>query len=97
MVEDAAAEEGTELALDEARHGSLPRLRAREERRELGLHDAVEDALLGPAAGVLAVVAVPPGAMAMGGRRCGRAQAGGALTFVPGVIRSEGARRGEDP
>jgi hypothetical protein len=53
------AGEATELALDEARHRPLPRLRAGQEGLELGLDDAVEDALLGMAANVLLVVAAP--------------------------------------
>ena len=67
--EDAAAEEAAELALDEARNRPLPLLRAGQEGLELGLNDAVEDALLRAAAVVapLAVVAaLRP--MAMDGR-----------------------------
>ncbi len=50
--EDAAVEELPQLALDEPRHGPLPRSLPLEERLELGRDNAVEDGFLGPAGGV---------------------------------------------
>jgi hypothetical protein len=47
MGEDAAAQEGLELLLDEAGHGLFVRLRARQEGLELLLDDVVEEALFG--------------------------------------------------
>ena len=44
--EDAAAEVGAELALDEARDGAIPLAGAREEGLELRTHDVVEHARL---------------------------------------------------
>ena len=94
--EDAAAEEAAELALDEARHRALARLRAGQEGLELALDDAVEDALLGAAAGVLLRVAAPTRVVAMRGADVrGSSPRRGVASFVPGVIRAEGARRGE--
>ena len=60
--EDPAGEKGPQLAFDEARHRPLAGPGVREEAFEFGLHHAVEDALLGAAAGVEAV--------ARGARRC---------------------------
>ncbi len=51
------SQEGPELALDEARDGALAFLRAGEERLELLLDRAVEDALLGAAARVAPLLA----------------------------------------
>ena len=45
--EDAAAQEGMELLLDEARHGLFASLRARQEGLEFLPDDVVEDALFG--------------------------------------------------
>jgi hypothetical protein len=50
--QDAAAEISPELAVDEPRHRPLAGLCPGEEGLELGLDHAVEDALLGVAAGV---------------------------------------------
>ena len=47
MGEDAAAQEGMELLLDEAGHGLFARLHARQEGLEFLLDDVVEDALFG--------------------------------------------------
>jgi hypothetical protein len=47
MGEDAAAQEGMELLLDEAGHGLFASLRARQEGPEFLLDDVVEDALFG--------------------------------------------------
>jgi hypothetical protein len=47
MGEDAAAQEGMELLLDEAGHGLFASLRARQEGLEFLLDDVVEDALFG--------------------------------------------------
>ena len=65
MSENAAAQEAAELALDEAGHNPLARLRAGEEGLELPLDDAVEDTLLG-AASVEGVAPAPAGAMRTG-------------------------------
>ena len=47
MGEDAAAQEGMELLLDEAGHGLFASLRARQEGLEFLPDDVVEDALFG--------------------------------------------------
>jgi hypothetical protein len=47
MGEDAAAQEGMELLLDEVGHGLFASLRARQEGPEFLLDDVVEDALFG--------------------------------------------------
>jgi len=47
MGEDAAAQEGMELLLDEAGHGLLASLCARQEGFEFSLDDVVENALFG--------------------------------------------------
>jgi hypothetical protein len=66
--QDAAAEEASELALDEARHRALARPCASEEALELAPDDAIEDAFLGAASRVARLAATT--AMGMGGRRC---------------------------
>ncbi len=60
MGEDAAAQEGLELLLDEAGHGLSARLRARQEGLEFLLDDVVEDALFGamPRVGALCTSAL---------------------------------------
>ena len=52
VSKNSAREKGPELALDETRHGSLAGSGVCEKAFEFGLHHAVEDALLGAAAGV---------------------------------------------
>ncbi len=47
MGEDAAAQEGMKLLLDEAGYGPFASLRARQEDPEFLLDDVVEDALFG--------------------------------------------------
>ena len=56
VSKNSAREKGPELALDETRHGSLAGSGVCEKAFEFGLHHAVEDALLGAAAGVEAFV-----------------------------------------
>ncbi len=47
MSEDAALEEGAQLALDEPGHGMPPLLAADQERLELLAHDLIEHGALG--------------------------------------------------
>jgi hypothetical protein len=63
--EDSAAQEGSKLALDEARRWALTGTGADQEGLQLVLDDAVEHALLGAAAHVAGVAA----ARAVTGRR----------------------------
>ncbi len=94
--EDAAVQEGPELALDEARDGALAFLRAGEERLELLLDRAVEDALLGAAARVAPLLAAAASrGVRMRAKRSARVHAGPvAAIAVPAAERDEEARAG---
>jgi hypothetical protein len=67
---DAAAQEGPELALDEARHGPLASVCPCEERFELRLHRLVQHALVGAALCVALCFGAAGRDMPMGKRRC---------------------------